>query len=308
MYTVMTQDCSCVFEAVGFCDLTTGGTGGGGGGIGTGGGSGQAGSMYLYGLGVNGDFTAVNATLAANAYYQNYTVPAGVTVKTNNFEVFASATLTVAGKLHNDGNSASGATPGAQTSPAGTFCNTNTQGGVGNSNGNSVVAFGLGGNGGGGGAASGGGGTTGGTTTPPTAAEGGLEIRTIAAYMFQGYVSYQGQANGSIIRYGSSGGGGRDGGGGGAGGSCIKVCAKDVVIEVGGILSANGGDGGTRSDAASRGGGGGGGGGVVLVFCQTIDNQGTISATGGAPGAGSAGGGDPGVAGTDGSVCIFEGV
>lgn len=307
MYTAMSQDCSCVFEAVGLCDLTTGGTGGGGG-IGTGGGSGQAGSMYLYGLGINGDFTAVNATLAANAYYQNYTVPAGVTVKTNNFEVFASATLTVAGRLHNDGNSASGATPGGQTSPAGTFANTNTQGGVGGSNGNSVVAFGLGGNGGDGGDTSVGNGGTGGTVTPPTAAEGGLEIRTIAAYMFNGMVSYQGAASGSAFRYGASGaGGGNGGGGGGAGGSAIKICAKDVVVEAGGIISALGGAGGTRADAAERGGGGGGGGGVVLIFCQTIDNQGTISAAGGTKGMGNLGGGD-GTNGNDGSVCIFEGV
>jgi hypothetical protein len=118
------------------------------------------------------------------------------------------------------------------------------------------------------------------------------------------YVYIQGGASG-----GTGGGnrieppGDREGGGGGGGGMVQIICARNIVIEAGAFISANGGDGGAGEDV-DCGGGGGGGGGVVLICYESMVNNGTIEAIGGA---GGASGGGTGVAGSPGSAQAFQG-
>jgi hypothetical protein len=97
--------------------------------------------------------------------------------------------------------------------------------------------------------------------------------------------------------------GNRSGGGSGSGGNVIIVCARHIVVEAGGAIEANGGNGGPGEDV-DCGGGGGGGGGVVLLCYETLVNNGTIQAVGGA---GGASGGGTGVAGSPGAAQVYKG-
>lgn len=90
---------------------------------------------------------------------------------------------------------------------------------------------------------------------------------------------------------GGSGGGGGSGasgcgsGGGGGGGGVVQIAASQTIaIGPAGAILAGGGAGG--SDAGKGcGGGGGGSGGAVWLAAPTIDNEGLVSAQGGAAGA-----------------------
>jgi hypothetical protein len=86
---------------------------------------------------------------------------------------------------------------------------------------------------------------------------------------------------------GSSGGGDGTnvGGGGGAGGGLIAVTCTAMTIGAAGVVSAVGGAGGTPSAGNCGSGSGGGGGGFLLYSRTALVNSGTITLTGGAPGA-----------------------
>ena len=159
------------------------------------------------------------------------------------------------------------------------------------------------------------------------------------------------KTDGSTAKYGNSAGaGGSSGGGGGggaaganiggggggaagagSGGGIIAVYAKEIVIGASASITADGGIGGTGgvgadgsgAGAAAVGGGGGGaagsggnGGEIILVY-NTITNDGSITATGGAggtggtpgngkDGGGNGSGGNDGTDGTDGTVRQFQ--
>lgn len=124
-----------------------------------------------------------------------------------------------------------------------------------------------------------------------------------------------GQTSGPGYAYirggGGGGGGGGDGdepgefgGGGGAGGAIQIICARHIIVEAGGFIEANGGDG-ANGAAANCGGGGGGGGGAVLLLYETLVNNGTIQAAGGAKGLS---GGGTGADGADGGVAYLNGI
>lgn len=97
--------------------------------------------------------------------------------------------------------------------------------------------------------------------------------------------------------------GGSTGGTGGNGGGCIIVVCNTFNNTT---ISSNGDKGGNGvSDSA--GGGGGGAGGAVIVICKTLNEQGSITATGGAGGShsGSSNAVD-GAKGSDGFTYIKE--
>ncbi|MDJ0865123.1 MAG: Ig-like domain-containing protein [Myxococcota bacterium] len=117
-----------------------------------------------------------------------------------------------------------------------------------------------------------------------------------------------GPANGDVflsVLVGGSGGGGASGGssaflpgvstgagggGGGAGGGAVRIEAGGTLtIETTGVVTADGGRGGrgarglTSSNSSRYGGGGGGGsGGAIFLVASEVDNQGTVTAVGGA--------------------------
>ncbi len=87
--------------------------------------------------------------------------------------------------------------------------------------------------------------------------------------------------------FGGSGGGGGSGGnncgsgGGGAGGGAMAIfTCSNFYIGVAGMISSNGGNAGSDGNG-NCGGGGGGSGGSIWIGCDTIQNSGTISVTGG---------------------------
>ncbi len=81
--------------------------------------------------------------------------------------------------------------------------------------------------------------------------------------------------------------------GGGAGGGAILI-ASSTSITVNGRISANGGQGAFTSNFCNSGTGGGGGGGAIRLLAPTLGGNGTLSAVGGAGGAGI-GNGAPGI-------------
>lgn len=294
------DDTCCVFQPVEECA-----SGGGGPGI--------TSSSWLFGEGPSGDFTAVDATLAAAGYYQNYTVPAGVTVHTANYDLYVSQTATIDGTLHNDANPGAATQTAGTTTPAGSFGHANVAGGAGGTANGSIgtsVATAVGGAGGRGGNGSGGTGANGGTVTVPVATRGGIDATSVAAYAYYGYLTLSPAVGNGQFNYGAGGGGGggdgTHGGGGGAGGCILKLAAAVVEVGATGVIRCAGGAGGSPP-AGDRGGGGGGGGGVLLIFCYQLTNNGTISAPGGVGGTGS-GTGANGNNGSDGIVRLFTGM
>lgn len=84
-----------------------------------------------------------------------------------------------------------------------------------------------------------------------------------------------------------------------------------IAAKYGGQSAPGGSGGGGDGTAGGGGGGGGAGGGVIMIFCDTLDNQGVIAArggnggNGGTPAAGNRGGGGGGGGGTGGFVYII---
>jgi hypothetical protein len=73
---------------------------------------------------------------------------------------------------------------------------------------------------------------------------------------------------------------------GGHGGGIVVLVAGSIHVESGGIIQANGADGTTNTGSSSYCGGGGGAGGTVALVAKTLNNAGTIQASGGLGGTG----------------------
>ena len=254
-----------------------------------------------FGDGRDGDVTITsNTTLSRDMYYRNLTVNAGASLDTNNYSIFVSNKLTVAGKIHADGRGGAGGGGGcveciggynilAENGSPGTSQNITLYLGT-------ALAYTL---------YTGGGGGGGGSTCDSYAlysyggsgGRGGGIVKIFASYIViqsGGVISANGLNGGDAIGYGNSGGGGGGGGGtvfilyrymvnngsitanGGAGGSGIYCCSSGYFPvqpkaggaggngAAGGSAGATGNPptaGGNGASSASGGGGGGGGGG-----------------------------------------------
>lgn len=229
------------------------------------------------------------------------------------------------------GDGGSGGTSGSENGSAGGNSNAPTGGSLG---GTASAA-------GGGGDASGssaGKGATGGGSASLTVAEQKIRSITTADTWWDAATSVRvkggaGGAGGGGGGATSSGDDGGGGGGGGAGGGCVLVMARRILTtgvdgdwnpSSNGGIRARGGNGGNGANGATGfgvgggggGGGSGGGGGCVVVVCQTVDDEGTLSseldASGGSAGLGGSGNngsqdGSPGAAGQDGTTRLIIG-
>lgn len=220
-----------------------------------------------FGDGSDGDVTlgAGTTTLARDMYYNNLTIPNGSTLATANYRVFVKGTFTNNGTVSNNGTDA----PAASGSSAGASASAVASG--------SLQQITAGAQGGAGGAST----------------SNGSNGASVASYV------------GLLNKTPASGGTGGAGAGGARTGGTPTVAATVYyplrypslsplrlnVIMAGGI---NGG-----------GGGGGGSGGTILVYHQTLTNQGSFDVSGGAKGLGSAaaggGTGSPGLDGDNGA-------
>jgi hypothetical protein len=264
-------------------------------------------------------------TLTRDIDPSSLTVDPGVVIRTNNFRVFCSGTITNNGTIQNNGNDASGITAGAAT-PLQVFPVTVGNGGAGrttpgpgngggsasqcprnwaNSSGNNFGASPNGtappqtalGRGGGGGASSANNGGTGGTITV---------LAPNTGYLVGTYVLLHGRQSvgaGGAYMLGSTGGGGAmtgangSSGAGGAGAGFLFVSA--VTITGSGVFRCRGGAGSAAvtGAASSHGGGGGGGGGwLTMMYAHRLGSW-TANADGGPGGLGAGGGGDGGIGG-----------
>lgn len=251
-------------------------------------------------------------TLTRDIFATNLTVNAGVTIKTNNFRIFATGTLTLVtgapgGIIQNDGNAAVGATGGTSTVAAFFAATINGASGVisaGQTVGATPAAYG--GAGGAGGNGTGGAGGAGGGATLPTASQG--SVRDVPD-CFLGCIRNNSVT--TIIRGGGGGGSGsgdntaQSGGGGGTGGGIIGIYAKTIVVNAGAIIRSAGGAG-AAGTAVNCGGGGGGGGGLIILVYNSYTNNGTVSVPGGAAGAAGGGTGLIGVAGSVGTIVTIN--
>jgi hypothetical protein len=229
-------------------------------------------------------------TLTRDVQASSLTINNGVTLKTANYRVFCTGTITNNGTISNVGNNASGGTGGGVSSGA------SLGGGRGGGAGGTGVS-GTGGNGtaasagsagGNGGAGTSGAAGSGASPTGPSAANAGnnplaLPFAALTSILIFG--TFQG-----ILQFGCGGGGGGSdlasnaGGGGGGGGSVIVLFAAAVVNN--GTITAAGGNG-AAGTGGNAGGGGGGAGGAILVYTLTAWTAGTTSAAGGTAGSGS---------------------
>jgi hypothetical protein len=238
-------------------------------------------------------------TLTRDLYLAGGSQVSGTAViKTANYRIFCSGTLTVGASATVQCNGVAGATNGGGAGIAsGVY-------GISGSGGNGALGAGgagtsktnsVGGAGGNSGAGTGGAAGTGGTAAAPAATAGGIPRSAPIPVSILGATT--------VLSGGAGGGGGSgegtnfSGGGGGSGGGVLVIAAKSVVN--GGVISANGGNGATRLNGPAGGGGGGGGGGVFLVYNSFSGNAPT--ANGGAHGNG-VGGGTNGVDGSPGNV------
>lgn len=191
-------------------------------------------------------------TMTRDAYLRDLTINSGVTLRQQGFQPFVKGTLKNIGTYEAKGNDATGATAGAAVSNLGTWGYWAGGGGngAGPTTGNVTGSIGggsggnsIGGGGGNGGAAGAQAGGTGNTSTaPPTNATGWRDLGFFVRRRVY-TVATVGYLNGS-------------GGGGG------------------GAVAGDGVNSGT-------GGGGGGGGLNCYVFCNILNNSGTIRSLGG---------------------------
>ena len=253
-------------------------------------------------------------TMTRNIWATDVTVRAGCTL-VKRFELYCTGTLTIeaTGVVHDDGNSASGTTAGAQLGPTGRLpesigyagaAGRNTTGnGAGGDNANDA----YGGIGGGGGASGGGAsGGLGGVVNAPTA--GSNQLRDGLSLFGLGLL----QSGTAFVRASGGSGGGAGGctvgtgtavSGGGGGGAPVSMIAARAIVNSG-VIRANGGAGGNASATGNgqAGGGGGGGGGYLIILSNTPQvSAGTLQVNGGAGGSG-AGGGATGTTGGPGTI------
>jgi hypothetical protein len=262
-------------------------------------------SFNLWGNGSDGNVTiATSVSLSRDMFYNNLTINAGVSLRTNGYRLFVAGTLTNNGIIHHDGDN--GATGSAGNGAAAGVLRGGGNGGA------AGYAY-SGGGGGGGGVvlivaktinnaagiirANGGSGGNGSTTASANAAGSAASNVTYTL----------GKAGGSGGTCGSYAGG--------AGGSVsspnlqpdnpvLTVIAYDWRNSVFWGGGAGGGGGASQVNGTQNGGGGGGGAGCIIIFYNTA-TWGTEQANGGSGGTGANGGGN-GVAGTNGSVLKYQ--
>lgn len=260
---------------------------------------------------------AGSETLNNDLYVDVLTVPAGTTLDTDGWRIFADTVIVEAtGVIHNDGNAGGNVAPGNSPDDGGLGGGENYLGGGGtgatgavaaNTAGNQATAVtgragGAGGAGGGTGLGEAGGAAQTATTIPLAAGEWRVYPHAVVQRIFE--------LSGTIrpIRGGVGGssgacdgaGGGQAGGGGGGGGGIVVICCRRLANA--GTIRAHGGAGGPGfTTVGNAHGGGGGGGGGVVVLAYREGTVGTVTVTGGAAGA-AGGSGVAGSAGDDGSI------
>lgn len=242
----------------------------------------------LLGTGEDGDvIISGTTTLARNTFYNNLTITGTGILRPAGFSVYVKGTLTinpggVIDRLGGDGGN------GGNTGAAGTAGAAVTQNEFGSSTAGSAGAVG----------------TTG----------AGAQAANVS-----GSTSYISAQAGS----GGFGGNGASAGGIRRNGSSTTYRPNNTIPFFPGYLyaasvktasqSAPGGasGGGSGSNNGGGGGGGGSGGGGLIIFCDSLDNQGTISVAGGnggnggSPTTGNCGGGGGGGGGTGGAIFII---
>ncbi len=288
-------------------------------------------SSGYFGGGTDGDVTiAGTATLTRTMYYQNLTVPAGATLKTDGWVIYVENLLTVDGVISNNGTNAVGSTPGTSApgvAGSGRYPATpdSLSGALGAAGGEPVPIAGdssvatrpavavlvtgaAGGAGGAGGGGASGGGAPGGLSSYTGTSTAQDRSTTSLKTSTGGWVPGQpapgggggGGGGGDLGGPGYPGGVGGTGGGAGGSGGVVAIFARTIrgsgSIQALGGNGANGTEGGRGSPGGSTGGGGGGGGGAGgsggLVLLYSLDDSflGTLSAAGGSGGLGGAGG------------------
>ena len=276
----------------------------------------------FFGIGFDGNVTIApgTTTLSREMQYDDLTIQAGATLKPNGFRIFVLGTLTIeaGGSINDDGNAASGLTPGAplglqgylRAAGASASAGRSTTGaGPGSStsplvspNNAGIIPRG------------GFGGTAGGLNTGGIAGNNSF-MQPSQAWHTQACWGAA-RANAGPFSSGNGGAGGgcdiangtaSSGAGGGAAG-VVWVAAHTIVNS--GTISANGGAGGNgtvTSGLGSAGGGGGGCGGLVAVITAgTIASAGTVQVNGGAGGTGAGPLGGAGLPGTSGASTVLR--
>lgn len=243
----------------------------------------------MLGDGLDGDVViSSNVTLSRDMFYNSLTVNSGFTLNPGGFTIFCKGAVVIqsTGAIARNGNNG-GNSGGAGAGTAGAAIS-----------GTTVGAGGAGGAGAAGGTGNG----PNGTTSAAATGEGGVG----------GVGGNAGQGNS----------GATTGGAGGNGGAVTLRYFRNVqsnwkYTAVGAFMntgSGGGGGGAGGGDGANSGRGGGGGGsagGCVFIICNSIDNQGTISANGGNGGnggggaTGNVGGGAGGGGGSGGKIMIL---
>ena len=254
-------------------------------------------------------------TMTRDAYLENLTVNAGVTLKINNWLPYVRGTLTNNGTIEATGNDASGGTAGAAITAAGTWNCAAGAGGAGVST--NVVGNAGGGSGGNSlGGIGGAGGTSG--ANGGGAGNNSSALSTILSNHRTINLLYVRRALGNVSV--NSGGGGGSGGAAniagastatsGGGGGAAPTCgiAANILIN-NGIIRSKGGNGGNAVSAgtASAGGGGGGSGGLLYLVTNVLQTVGTITSIGGNGGNGSGASGTTGSVGTGGTIILLTG-
>ncbi len=258
---------------------------------------------YIYGDGSDGSVTfdgsttilgmapsSSTYTLTRDLTVTSMTVNNGVTIKTANYRIFGTGTLTNNGTIQcngGNGGNGSGTTAGSAGGAigAGVF-KTSGAGGAGGSTANGSDGTPAVTSGGGSGARGGDAGahTAGnaGTATAPAASEGSI-------HAFPAILTGETQTQNNHLCGGAGGSGGAStgtsAGGGGGGGAGVVCLAFKTITNTSGTISANGGTGG-NGDSGTGGAGGGGGGGVVYLIYNTFSGN-SATATHGNNGTGS---------------------
>lgn len=264
----------------------------------------------MYGDGSDGSITrASSGNENGLIYATDYTVNSGVTMTVSNGVLVVHATdrITIEGTIDASGQGGAGGTggPGGDSAP-GSDGNQGTAGQVAGANGTggAGAASGTGSNGGtgaGGGGGSDGGDTAGDGANGTPASFSANQIAQLRQLMTSSFDSVY-----DLSMLGGSGGGGGgggsdtggtagDGGDGGAGGGVVVFIAPEIVVN--GTIDVSGADGNNGQDGSTQGGGGGGAGGTggfVGFYGAVVNNNGTVTLSGGTGGTGGAGSGGTG--------------
>ena len=258
-------------------------------------------------------------TMNRDAFLNNLTINAGVSLLPNGFLPYIAGTLVNSGTVECRGADATGVTGGVAATDAGTFLADTTGGGTGaastgnTTGGNStLLANSAGGSGGAGG--------TGNVSAAGVPGTASAPVASITSWRTLNYVLSQRLISATTILglnggTGGSGGGASGNGGiniatsGGGGAGAINLFLIMNTLDNAGTIRSRGGNGANASvvgTAFGAGGGGGGGAGSVLIAANKVLALGTISSTGGTAGTG-AGTSTAASAGGVGPVIILSG-